>query len=73
MGKGGGISVAKNDLGSAKNRVVGCQKFSFWQNGVIFGNLGKFLADYSCKIAGKPMKWAFVGGLGKCQKYSFWQ
>ena len=38
----------------------------------IFGILGKFLADYICKIARKPVKRAFVRKCGKCQKYDFW-
>ena len=35
-GEGGGISVAKNDLGSAKNRVWNAKNFVF---GRIFGRL----------------------------------
>ena len=38
-GKRGGISVAKNDLGSAKNRVWDAKN-------LVFGRMGKFLAGF---------------------------
>ena len=75
-GERGGIPVAKNDLGSAKNRVVRCQN-------LVFGRMEIFLAGFLAfwgsfwqitfvRIAGGPIKWAFVGNSGKCQKFSFW-
>lgn len=76
-GRGGGISVAKSDFESARNRLWAAKNF-------VFGRMGKFLAGFLAiwgsfwqitfvRVAKKPINRAFVGDSGKCQKFSFWQ
>ena len=80
QGKGGGKrrdSVAKNDLGSAQNRLWDAKNLVFGRMEIFLAGFLAFVGGFwqitGVRIAEKPIKWAFVGGLGKCQKFSFWQ
>lgn len=48
-----------------------CQKFSFWQNGDIFGRI--FGRCLMIEMAEMPRNKGIQGLYGECQKLNFWQ
>ncbi len=68
------IEMAEMPRNKGVRLYGGCQKFNFWQDrGMFLAFWKRFLADYICKIARKPINRAFVGVSVECQKFWIWQ
>lgn len=57
--------------GVCQKQAMNCQKFSFWQDGDIFGSI--FGTCLMIEMSEMPRNKGIQGLYGECQKLNFWQ